>query len=123
MSHWGGDSDNTYTDSDFETDEDLLTDTDWDSELSDLEENAILWDEEESSEDLSPPQYCGEKTPSGGSCTLVSGLCTTGVCTGGMEIRGDRNGRQHGSDRDSVHDKSSSAGHRSNDQDRTKSDL
>lgn len=87
MSHWGGDSDNTFTDSDFETDSDLLTDTDWDSELSDYED-AILWDEEESSEELPPPRLNEQKSSDGGSCTLVQGLCTTNVQPRGVEVHG-----------------------------------
>lgn len=108
MSHWGGDSDNTLTDSDYETDSEIIncipdsedeeyidTDTerigDSDSEVIEFDIDATSGDETETDEEIQPPGIPGEARPLRRTCTLVQGLCTTGLQSGGVEILGHAN--------------------------------
>lgn len=98
MSHWGGDSDNTYTEGDFETDSEqdfIDTDTerlgDSDSEVLEFDIDATSGDETETDEEIQPPGIPGEARPLRRTCTLVQGLCTTGLQSGGVEILGHAN--------------------------------
>ena len=112
MSRWGGDSDNTLTDSDYETDSEIIncipdsedeeyidTDTerigDSDSEVIEFDIDATSGDETETEEDLSQgreaPPYIQR------TCSIVQGLCTTGVQPRGVEVQGlcNSSGRGH----------------------------
>ena len=112
MSHWGGDSDNTLTDSDYETDSEIIncipdsedeeyidTDTerigDSDSEVIEFDIDATSGDETETEEDLSQ----GREAPPSiqRTCSIVQGLCTTGVQPRGVEVQGlcNSSGRGH----------------------------
>jgi len=91
MSHWGGDSDNTFTDSDFESDQDYIdTDTErlWDSDSEVIEFDIDATSSDEETDEESLPQEREAPPPLRRTCSLVQGLCTTGLQPGGMEVRG-----------------------------------
>lgn len=92
MSHWGGDSDNDFVESDFESDRDYIdTDTerlgDSDSEVIEFDIDATSGDETETDEEISPP-ISREAPQIRRTCSIIQGLCTTGLQSGGVEIQG-----------------------------------
>lgn len=133
MSHWGGDSDTTYTDSDFETDSEELdyinTDTerigDSDSEVIEFDIDASSGDETETDEEVQSQELRREAPQIRRTCTLVQGLCTTGVQPRRVEVLGLHSGGDHQHEQSgelNMHERTG-ARVRSQSEDRTKSHL